>query len=138
MLSIATSMVELASSMPTSGGLYYASAVLAGPRFGPFAAWWTGWIKWFCQVGGAPSVDYGCAAMILAAASSIMNPPFVPETWHTCLLAILLMLLRATISSMPALWLASFNSIGTTITIISATVLVREDTGSRLNSNSFA
>lgn len=31
-------MAELSSSMPTSGGLYYASAVLAGPKYGPFAA----------------------------------------------------------------------------------------------------
>lgn len=53
-------MAELASSMPTSGGLYYAAAVLAGPKYGPFAAWITGWSNWFVQVTGAPSVDYGC------------------------------------------------------------------------------
>lgn len=46
--------------MPTSGGLYYAAAVLAGPKYGPFAAWITGWSNWFVQVTGAPSVDYGC------------------------------------------------------------------------------
>lgn len=28
--------------MPTSGGLYYAAAVLAPPGWGPFAAWVTG------------------------------------------------------------------------------------------------
>ena len=53
-------MAELASSMPTSGGLYYAAAVLAGPRYGPLAAWITGWSNWLVQVTGAPSVDYGC------------------------------------------------------------------------------
>ena len=40
--SVACSMAELCSSMPTSGGLYYASAVLAPPGWGPFAAWITG------------------------------------------------------------------------------------------------
>ena len=35
---VAMSMAELCSSMPTSGGLYYASAVLAPPGWGPFAA----------------------------------------------------------------------------------------------------
>lgn len=40
--SVACSMAELCSSMPTSGGLYYAAAVLAPPGWGPFAAWITG------------------------------------------------------------------------------------------------
>ena len=35
---VAMSMAELCSSMPTSGGLYYASAVLAPPGWGPLAA----------------------------------------------------------------------------------------------------
>lgn len=33
--SVAMGMAEICSSMPTSGGLYYASAVLAPPGFGP-------------------------------------------------------------------------------------------------------
>lgn len=57
-------MAELASSMPTSGGLYYAAAVLAGPKYGPLAAWITGWSNWLVQVTGAPSVDYGCGEFL--------------------------------------------------------------------------
>lgn len=53
--SVAMSMAELCSSMPTSGGLYYASAVLAPKGWGPFAAWITGWSNWLCQITGAPS-----------------------------------------------------------------------------------
>ena len=41
--------------MPTSGGLYYAAAVLAPPGWGPFAAWITGWSNWLAQVTAAPS-----------------------------------------------------------------------------------
>jgi amino acid transporter len=48
-------MAELCSSMPTSGGLYYASAVLAPEGWGPFAAWITGWSNWFGQITAAPS-----------------------------------------------------------------------------------
>jgi len=36
---VALSMAELCSSMPTAGGLYYASAVLAPDGWGPFASW---------------------------------------------------------------------------------------------------
>ena len=57
-LCVALGMAEICSSMPTSGGLYYASAVLAPPGYGPLAAWVTGWSNWLGQVTGAPSVDY--------------------------------------------------------------------------------
>ena len=40
---VALSMAEICSSYPTSGGLYYWSAKLAGPRWAPFASWITGW-----------------------------------------------------------------------------------------------
>lgn len=37
--SVVFGMAELCSSMPTAGGLYYASAVLAPDGWGPFASW---------------------------------------------------------------------------------------------------
>ncbi|GAP86584.1 putative amino acid permease [Rosellinia necatrix] len=116
-LCIAASMAELASSMPTSGGLYYAAAVLAGPKYGPLAAWVTGWSNWFVQVTGAPSVNWGGASMILAAAS-IVNPSYVPTAYQTFLLTTFLMIVHACISSMPTLWIAHFNSVGTVINIL--------------------
>ncbi|OTA83310.1 hypothetical protein M434DRAFT_400711 [Hypoxylon sp. CO27-5] len=141
-LCVASSMAELASSMPTSGGLYYAAAVLAGPKYGPFAAWITGWSNWFVQVTGAPSVDYGCAAMILAAAS-IVNPDYVPTHYQTFLLTVFIMLTHACISSMPTLWIANFNSVGTTINLLCLLIVIiiipSAAVGDpKFNSNSFA
>uniref|UniRef100_A0A0D3DA65 Amino acid permease/ SLC12A domain-containing protein n=1 Tax=Brassica oleracea var. oleracea TaxID=109376 RepID=A0A0D3DA65_BRAOL len=40
---VGLSMAEICSSYPTSGGLYYWSAMLAGPRWAPLASWLTGW-----------------------------------------------------------------------------------------------
>lgn len=40
---VGLSMAEICSSYPTSGGLYYWSAMLAGPKWAPFASWLTGW-----------------------------------------------------------------------------------------------
>ncbi|KAI1742006.1 amino acid permease-domain-containing protein [Xylaria scruposa] len=124
-LCIAASMAELASSMPTSGGLYYSAAVLAGPKYGPFAAWVTGWSNWFVQVTGAPSVNWGGASMILAAAS-IVNPSYIPTSYQTFLLTSFIMIVHACISSMPTLWIARFNSVGTTINILAliATIII--------------
>lgn len=36
---VAFAMAELCSSMPTAGGLYYASAVLAPEGYGPLCSW---------------------------------------------------------------------------------------------------
>ncbi|RYO62384.1 putative amino-acid permease [Alternaria tenuissima] len=108
---VAMSMAELCSSMPTSGGLYYASAVLAPPGWGPFAAWLTGWI------------NYGIAAMILAAAS-INDPSYVPTDYQTFLLTVFIMILHAILSSMPTRWLAQFNSAGSTFNFIALVVVI--------------
>ncbi|CAG8070181.1 unnamed protein product [Penicillium salamii] len=127
---IAMSMAELCSAMPTSGGLYYAAAVLAPPGYGPFAAWITGWSNWIGQITAAPSVDYALSAMILAAVS-INDPSYVPTTWQTFLLTTLIMILHAGISSMPTKRVAQFNSWGSTfnfIALIAVLILIPANT----------
>lgn len=42
-MAVGLAMAEICSSFPTSGGLYYWSAKLAGPQWAPFASWLTGW-----------------------------------------------------------------------------------------------
>lgn len=120
---VAMSMAELCSSMPTSGGLYYAAAVLAPPGYGPLAAWLTGWSNWLAQVTGAPSVDYAMAAMILAAAS-IGNPEYVPQNYQIFLLTVFILLIHGVISSMPTRWIANFNSVGSTLNMIALIVVI--------------
>lgn len=109
--------------MPTSGGLYYASAVLAPPGYGPLAAWITGWSNWLAQVTGAPSVDYALSAMILAAIS-IGNPSYTPQNYQIWLLTTLIMLIHGCISSMPTRWIATFNSYGSSFNIIALIIVV--------------
>ncbi|KAL1969950.1 hypothetical protein VTN77DRAFT_7460 [Rasamsonia byssochlamydoides] len=120
---VAMAMAELCSAMPTSGGLYYAAAVLAPPGYGPFAAWLTGWSNWIGQVTGAPSVDYALAAMILAA-GAIYNPNYVPTNYQTFLLTTLILLVHSGISSMPTKWIATFNSWGSTFNIIALIITI--------------
>ncbi|KAK5131916.1 hypothetical protein LTR08_000504 [Meristemomyces frigidus] len=120
---VAASMAELCSSMPTSGGLYYASAVLAPPGWGPFAAWVTGWSNWLGQVTGAPSVNYGTAAMILASAS-VQNPAYVPSNYQTYLLTVLLMLIHGCMASLPTRWIARVNNAGSTFNMIALIVVI--------------
>lgn len=66
-MTVAASMAELASSMPTSAGLYYFSAKLAPPKYAALASWITGWANITGQVTLVCSIDFTCAQMITTA-----------------------------------------------------------------------
>jgi amino acid transporter len=63
--------------------------------------------------------------MVLAAAS-IVNPDYVPTSYQTFLLTTFLMIIHACISSMPTLWIAHFNAVGTVINVLAllATIII--------------
>src|SRR6201998_2224531 len=60
-LMVAFSMSELASSMPTAGGIYYWASKLGGAGWG----WFTGWFNLIGLVAVVASVDYVCAAFLM-------------------------------------------------------------------------
>ncbi len=97
--------------------------MLAPKGWGPFAAWITGWSNWLAQVTAAPSVNYGVAAMILAA-GSIMNPEYIPANYQTFLLTIFLMIVHGFMSSLPTKWLAQVNAAGSTFNMIALVVVI--------------
>jgi amino acid transporter len=60
-LMVAFSMSELASAMPTAGGIYYWASKLGGARWG----WFTGWFNLIGLVAVVASVDYVCATFLM-------------------------------------------------------------------------
>jgi amino acid transporter len=60
-LIVALSMSELASSMPTAGGIYYWASKLGGPGWG----WFTGWFNLIGLVAVVASVDYVCGSFLM-------------------------------------------------------------------------
>jgi amino acid transporter len=61
---------------------------------------------------------------MLLAACSIANPDYTPTQYQTFLVTVLLMLTHACISSMPTLWIARFNSYGSTLNMIGLLVVI--------------
>jgi amino acid transporter len=59
-LLVAFSMAELASAMPTAGGIYYWSSKLGGAGWG----WFTGWFNLIGLVAVTASVDYAAATFL--------------------------------------------------------------------------
>jgi len=79
--------------------------------------------NWLAQITGAPSVNYGTAAMILAAAS-IQNPNYVPTNYQTFLVTIFLMIVHACMASLPTKRIAQVNSFGSTFNVIALLIVI--------------
>lgn len=113
---LAYSMAEIASAFPTSAGTPYAVSQLAPKKWAPMLTWFTCFSNWMCQITGAPSVDWSCACMMFALGT--YNTGFQPTTGQIYGLTTAIMFSHAIISSLPTMWLAGFNSMGTAINMI--------------------
>jgi amino acid transporter len=60
-LTVAMSMAELASALPTSGAMYHWACVLGGKSWG----WFTAWFNIAGNIALLAGVDYGCAQFAL-------------------------------------------------------------------------
>ena len=114
---VALAMAELCSSMPTAGGLYYASAILAPEGYGPLCSWITGWANCVGQVSGPISVNYALAAMILTAAQ-IGNSDYKLETWHIYLTLLALLLVEGLLVMNSTKFIGHLNKVGTVINFV--------------------
>lgn len=74
-LLVAIAMAEIVSAIPTSGGPYFWAALLAPPRWSPFAAWLTGWFNLLGQVAVTTGISFGLAGLV-ATAATVKNPDF--------------------------------------------------------------
>lgn len=72
---VAIAMAEIVSAIPTSGGPYFWAAMLAPPRWSPFAAWMTGWFNLLGQVAVTTGISFGLAGLI-ATAAKVKNSDF--------------------------------------------------------------
>lgn len=84
----------------------------------------TGWSNWLSQITAAPSVNYGTASMILAAASINSGGTYVPTNWQIYLTTASLMLIHGCISSLPTRLIARFNACGSTFNMIALVIVI--------------
>jgi len=80
-LFVALAMAELASSMPTAGGLYYWASKLGSPVWG----WFTGWLNIVGFTIGTAAVGWG-AAVFAVALGNLLFPNSVHTTNGTIFL----------------------------------------------------
>jgi len=66
---VALGMAEIVSAIPTAGGPYYWSALLAPANHSAFASWITGWFNLLGQVAVTTGISFGLAGLISTTAT---------------------------------------------------------------------
>ncbi|MDU4205980.1 MAG: amino acid permease [Cutibacterium acnes] len=69
---------------PTSGGVYYWSAMLSTPKYSAMASYLTGWLGLVGNWTVTASIVFGGSQLLLAA-GTLYHPDYVPTAWQTCL-----------------------------------------------------
>ncbi|KAI2863817.1 hypothetical protein CBS12448_3578 [Aspergillus niger] len=77
---IAASLAELASSMPSSGGVYHWASVTAG-RYGRVCGWFAGWWNFLAWIFGAASTTQILGTQVVSA-YALFHPDYTIERWH--------------------------------------------------------
>ncbi|KAL0954082.1 hypothetical protein HGRIS_005229 [Hohenbuehelia grisea] len=132
-MTIALSMAEMASSMPTSAGLYYFSAKLAPPKYAALSSWITGWANITGQVTLVCGIDFTCAQMITSAISVSSNGATNLSLGATYGILLVILFSHGIVCSAATSVLARLNlfyvliNVGTTIAAIIALLVVSGD-----------
>ena len=77
---IAASLAELASAIPSSGGIYHWASITAG-RYGRPVGWFAGWWNYLTWTVGTASAIAICAYQVLAM-YAVMHPGYIPARWN--------------------------------------------------------
>ncbi|KAL6613817.1 hypothetical protein ACP70R_036087 [Stipagrostis hirtigluma subsp. patula] len=113
---VALSMAEICSAYPTSGGLYYWSAKLAGKDWAPLASWITGWFNIVGQWACTASVDFSLAqliqVMILLSTGGANGGGYLASKYVVLAIYSLILAVHGLINSLPIQWLSWFGQLG--------------------------
>ncbi|KAK9934678.1 hypothetical protein M0R45_021813 [Rubus argutus] len=125
---VGLSMAEICSSYPTSGGLYYWSAMLAGPKWAPFASWLTGWFNIVGQWAVTTSVDFSLATLIqviiLLSTGGKNNDGYEASKYLVICFHGAILLLHAIINSLPISYLSFFGQLAAAWNFVGVFVLM--------------
>ncbi|KAF9075393.1 amino acid transporter [Rhodocollybia butyracea] len=132
-LTVALSMAEMTSAMPTSAGLYYFAAKLAPPEYSALASWITGWANITGQTSLVCSIDFTCAQMITTAVSVASDGAVVLSSGATFGILLAILFAHGVVCSAATNILARLNlfyviiNVGTTVAAIIALLVVSDN-----------
>lgn len=105
------SIAELSSSLPTCGGLYYASAALAPKGWAGFVSWISGWTSFAGWTAAGPSIDFAMASLITSELAAYISG-YTLKVWHTYVIFLAIITSHFIIACSPSRVLGRTNIIG--------------------------
>lgn len=125
---VALSMAEICSAYPTSGGLYYWSAKLAGNEWAPLASWVTGWFNIVGQWACTTSVDFSLAQLIqviiLLSTGGANGGGYLASKYVVLAIYTAILVVHGLINSLHIQWLSWFGQLGALWNVAGVFVLV--------------
>ncbi|KAI9596885.1 amino acid permease-domain-containing protein [Syncephalis fuscata] len=121
---VALSMAEICSAYPTSGGLYFWSARLAGPRWGPFVSWMTGWFNLLGQIACTAGIDFGLALTLSATISIATDFAYIAEPGVVVAMYIGILFIHGVFNTFAVRGIALLNIISVWWHIIGVIIIV--------------
>lgn len=119
---VGMAMAEVCSSYPTSGGLYYWTARLAGPRKAPVWSWFTGWFNLVGQFGITAGIDFGLAMFIAAFLAIHFGIPVTPA--HDVEIFAIVLVLHAILNTFGVKVIALINDISVWWHVLGVLIIV--------------
>ncbi|KAJ4484301.1 amino acid permease [Lentinula edodes] len=123
-LALGSSIAEIVSAYPTSGGMYTASARLTPKKYRARVGWLVGWLNILGQIAGVSSTEFGLANMIWAAVVIGKDGNYEVTQTKTVWLFVVLLIVHGCLNCLGTRWLARISSafvfvnLGATILII--------------------
>lgn len=115
---------DLASAMPTSGGLYYWTYTLSSSTYRRLLCWLVGYANTLSTTSSVASIDWGCAQMILSAYSIATDGDFSATNWQIFLTYLAVLLSHAIITSLGTRVLARMQTFATVLNVCLAVALI--------------
>jgi len=113
---VALSMAEICSAYPTSGGLYYWSAKLAGKEWAPLASWITGWFNIVGQWAATTSIDFSLAQLVqvivLLGTGGLNGGGYMASKYVVLAIYGAILVIHGLINSLPIQYMAWFGQLG--------------------------
>lgn len=77
---IAASIAELASAMPSAGGVYHWASITGG-KYGRITGWFAGWLNFWAWMFGVAATAQIVATQVVSMYSAI-HPDYTTQRWH--------------------------------------------------------
>lgn len=120
---VAASLAELASSMPSSAGVYHWASITPGPKWGRVCGWFAGWWNFLAWLFASASIA-SIVANICVAMYTVYHPGFVSQAWHVFVAYIIITWLCCGIVLFANRALPAINNLGLTFILIGVLVTI--------------